>query len=488
MKNKIIYLFAASALVAASCNKVVDTVPVQVLTTDLAFSTAARIESSTLAGYDGLQSAEFLSGRALIYVDLMGEDVVDKNLFFGDLSRADMLSNNGTPQAVWNAGYNSIARANRAIAGITANSGLLTAAKAASLIAEAKFIRAISHFYLVNFFGQPYGFTADASHPGVPLITDSYTTNDPAANKPRSTVKQVYDQVIADLTEGIANLPATQSNVYNTKVRATKAAAAALLARVNLYKGDYANARTLSGAIIAGTYGAFALNAAPDGAFGPGRYQTAETIWSIPNNVNDNPNTNNALPQHYMEGGRNDLAVSPTFTNIATNPYFAADDRRRNMILPGVSAANSKFRFTQKFPDIATRSDWAPILRYAEVLLTNAEAAARLGSGVDAGAVTTLNLVRNRARVSAPAYTTASFASQTELIDAILGERRIELAFEGHRAWDLFRVKRNATGRLLGSTLDPIPNLNYGSNKAIFPIPQVEIDKSAKVLVQSLGY
>jgi len=488
MKANIPVLLAAMGLLGASCNKVVDTVPVQVLTTDLAFSSAARIESSTIAAYEGLQSAEFLSGRALIYVDLLGDDVVDKNLFFGDLSRADMLSNNGTPAAVWNAAYNSIARANRAIAGITANSGLLTAAKASQLIAEARFVRATAHFYLVNFFGQPYGFSADASHAGVPLITQSFTTNDPAANKARNTVKEVYDAIISDLNDGVTNLPAAQINLYNTKVRATKAAAAALLARVHLYKGDFANARTVSGAVTSGTYGVFQLRPTPGGAFGPNNYQTSETIWSIPNNANDNPNTNNALPQHYMDKGRNDLIVSPTFTNTSTNPYFAADDLRRGLILKGTTAATNPFNFTQKYPDVATRADWAPILRYAEVLLTNAEATARLAGGIDASAITTLNLVRNRSRVSAPEYTVASFASKDALIDAILGERRIELAFEGHRLWDLLRVKRNVTGRLLGATLDMLPVITYGADKSIFPIPQAELDKSVGVLKQNPGY
>lgn len=260
-----------------------------------------------------------------------------------------------------------------------------------------------------------------------------------------------------------------------------------MLSRVYLYKGDYANAKTFSGNIISGTYGTYSLNASPSGVFGPGRYQTAETIWSIPNSVNDNPNTNNALPQHYSEFGRNDLAVSPSFTNISTNPYFSLDDKRRNLIVQGTTQGNTTFKFTTKYPDVTTRADWAPIIRYAEILLTNAEASARLAAGVAADAVAKLNQVRNRAIVTALPYTVASFATKTELINAIPGERRIELAFEGHRYFDLQRIKAAVTNKLDGD-LSALPTEPYGSEKRIFPIPQTEIDRSKGVLVQNPGY
>ncbi len=70
---------------------------------------------------------------------------------FSELPRYNQLANNGIPANVWTSGYDAIARANRAIAGITANSGLLTAAKAKAFIAECKFVRAVANFYLVNF-------------------------------------------------------------------------------------------------------------------------------------------------------------------------------------------------------------------------------------------------------------------------------------------------------------------------------------------------
>lgn len=482
-------MFTIVSMVTSCQKKVLDeVVPNDRLSSELAFSTAQKMESSVVGGYNALQSAEFLSGRALIYVDLMGEDVYDLNGFFGQLPRFNMLGNGAQPTAVWNAAYASIATANRVMAGIGSNPSIVSATKAKELTAECKFIRAVSYFYLVNYFAHPFGFTANASHDGVPLIIKSFTSNDPEANQPKSSVAEVYNRIITDLTEALADLPASYASVYQSKTRATKAAAASLLSRVYLYKGDYANSKTISLAVINGVYGAFALQSAPNGAFGPGRYQTSETIWSIPNNVNDNPNTNNALPQHYFPTGRGDIAVSRTFTSVTTNPYFAPDDRRRAMLISGTTPATAAHIFTNKYPDVATRSDWAPIIRYPEVLLNYAEAAARTATGVDADAIAKLNLVRDRSRVSAAQYTIASFTNATSLINAILGERRIELAFEGHRFWDIMRIKSSVTNKYDNDGSSLLAPQAFGAEKSIFPIPQGEVDKSRGILKQNPGY
>jgi len=471
---------------SACQKKVTDIKPQDLLSSDLAFSTPAKIEAVVLAGYDGLQSAEYLSGRALIYVDLLGEDIYDRTGYFTDLPRYSLLASSSIAAGVWTAGYNAIARANRAMAGINANVSKLTAAKAKALIAECKFIRGVSNFYLVNFFGQPYVFTNDASQSGVPLITQSFTYNDPAANQPRSSVATMYTNIITDLTDALADLPPDYGDpTYADKVRATKAAASSLLSRVYLYKGDYANAKKYALDVINGNYGTYALNSTVDLVFTD--YTTPETIWSIPNSVNDNPNTNNALPQHYYPSGRGDLAISPTFLSITTNPKFAIDDKRRSLIINGTGATAS-IKFTRKYAQYSTRGDWAPIIRYAEVLLTYAEAQARTASGVDADAIAKLNQVRDRAKGASPSYTVLSFANKDELIAAVLAERRIELAFEGHRFWDIMRVKGTVTNKYDSDGSTILPAEPFGAKKNIFPIPQVEVDKSKGVLVQNDDY
>ena len=482
----IYYSLLLIAVAGSSCQKkVLDIEPQDLLYSELAFSTPEKMEASTIASYDGLQNYDFLAGRALIYVDVMGEDIFDRGGTFGDMARFSQLANSTFAANVWTAGYNAIGRANRAMAGITANKDKLTPTKANALIAECKFVRAVANFYLVNFYAQPYGFTADASHPGIPLITANYTSNDPDANKPRATVGAVYTAIINDLTEALADLPLTYpgaDSTYNKKTRGTKASASSFLSRVYLYKGDYINAKKYALDVINGTYGAFALNSTVDGAFGPNHYTTPETIWSIPNNINDNPNTNLALPQHYSAAGKADLAISNNFLDSII--YFAKDDKRRSMMVTGING----FQFTTKYPDVASRADWAPIIRYAEVLLTYAEAQARTATGIDADAIDKLNQVRNRALVSQLPYTVISFTSKDDLIDHILAERRIELAFEGHRFWDVMRIKAAVINKFDSDGQKKLPTQPFGAQKSIFPIPQLEVDKSKKVLAQNDGY
>jgi hypothetical protein len=477
--------------VGSSCHKqVLDIDPQNLLNSDLAYSTPEKIEANVIAAYDGLQSKDFLSGRALIYIDLLGDDIYDRINFFTELPRYNLLSNSGIVAGVWTAGYDAIARANRAIAGITDNSSKLTDTKVKQFIAECKFVRAVANFYLVNFFAQPYGFTADASHIGIPIITQSFTYNDPAANQPRSTVAEVYAVIIKDLTEALADLPLAYTgyadNAYHTKTRGTKAAASAILSRVYLYKADYANAKKYAKDVIDGLYGTFALTANVNTVFinGSGQYKNTETIWSIPNSTSDNPSSNVSLSQHYSATGRADLAVSSFFLDETKNTYFPADDKRRVLIVSGAGQLASS-RFTSKYTNV---TDWAPIVRYAETLLTYAEAQVRTTNTIDADAIAKLNLVRDRARVSKPTYTVASFINKDELLGAILGERHVELAFEGHRFWDLMRVKASVTNKFEsdGTTLMPVQP--FGALKNIFPIPQLEVDKSKKVLAQNDGY
>lgn len=488
----ILYSLLFIAVAGSSCQKkVLDIEPEDLLKSEEAYDTPEKIEANVIGCYDGLQSKDFLSGRALVYVDLLADDIFDRVPFFGEISKYNVLSNNATTAGVWTAGYDAIARANRAIAGITAHDSLITPAKTKAFIAECKFVRAVANFYLVNFFAQPYGFTADASHLGIPIITKSFTvSNDPDANQPRSSVATVYTAIINDLTEALVDLPLTYTgytnNAYNNKTRGTKATVSAFLSRVYLYKGDYTNAKKYAQDVIAGTYGTFGLNSAVNTVFinGVNQYQTNETIWSIPNNINDNPNSNVALSQHYYPTQRGDLPVSSIFLDATKNKYLAADDKRRTLIINGTGAL-AAYKFNGKYTNI---TDWAPIIRYSEVLLTYAEAQARLATTVDADAIDKLNLVRDRARVSKPQYTIASFISKDELIEAILGERHVELAFEGHRFWDLMRIKASVTNKFNSDGTSLMPSQPYGSQKNIFPIPQLEVDKSRKVLVQNDGY
>src|SRR4030095_10358915 len=261
-----------------------------------------------------------------------------------------------------------------------------------------------------------------------------------------------YQKILADLDFAETNLPALHTGATGiSNYRATKGAAIALKMRVKLHMGDWAGVITEGNKLVPATapytspIGAWTLNANPDGAFVSNT--TKESIFSVKNDALDAPSVNAGLA--YMLGatnlgGRGLVAVSPIIWN---NIGWKCDDKRRTLLYTsGGNANGSQSILTTKYRDYVNRSDYAPQVRYAEVLLILAEAEARSGAGVSSRAVDLLNAVRNRslANPATDQYTVASFADKVALIKAILLERRIEFLFEGKRWGDISRLANDA--------------------------------------------
>ncbi|GAB3835013.1 RagB/SusD family nutrient uptake outer membrane protein [Hymenobacter jeollabukensis] len=471
------------------------------------FSTPARIDKAAVGMYDALQDGEFLGSRALVYADVRSDDV-ELSPAFNNLAISNIPSSDGSALGAWAGGYRSMYMANYMIRELTKRNGAgLDVAKYNQYIGEAKFIRALCHFTLVNLFAQPYNATPDASHLGVPIqltAPDGTEAYEPAQQLPRSTVKEVYEQIIKDLTEAIAVLPETQSagGGNDNAARATKDAARGLLSRVYLYKGEYGNViRTAEPIIGSGLHrlnsSAFADFLVP--AEGTPNL-TSESIFFIAMSQNDNPNTNAAIGQYYTPSTTISVSVTP-YKNALPGPAGAAGataantDRRR---LDQLRFTSSQW-WTRKYsklllngsPGGANMGAWIPIVRYPEILLNQAEALVKNAPtfpypATDSTALRYLNYIRNRSKpTNAPAYTLSSFTTKEAFINAILTERRFELAFEGHRLYDLFRNGLNVPAH--GTAPNIIPELPWKSTKAILPIPSSEITRNPK-LVQNDAY
>jgi hypothetical protein len=468
-------VFALMLAPLAGC-EVLNQVPPSALSEAEAFATPDRISKTAIGMYDQLQNAEFLGGRALIYSDIRSDDTNPAG-YFTNVPVFNQQANDAFAANAWTAGYRTLYGVNYFQQQLAKYPGVTTAALETQYVGEAKFIRALVYFHLVNLFAQPYNFTADASHLGVPIqltAPDGATAFDATQNLPRASVREVYAQIEKDLNDAITALPETYaSGSFERTGRATKDAARALLSRVYLYKGQYADAATMAGNVISG--GRHVLQALPNAPFQLAA-RTTETIFSVNMSSADNPNTNNAIGQHYGGTKRADIIVTPYARIDSTQ--FRSKDRRRTLLLnpPTYPAATSVNVFTTKYP--SGPADDVMISRYSEVLLNRAEGLAQTATGVSTDAITLLNQVRSRSVPNIPAYpayTAASFASKQALIDAILFERRLELAFEGHRYYDLMRYKRNSS------------RINYGDQKAVFPIPLADIQQNPN-LVQNPGY
>jgi starch-binding outer membrane protein, SusD/RagB family len=465
MKRTYKYLIAAFLLTSAlGCRKELNEEPFSYISDKDAFSTAERIDKSAVGMYDALQNANFFGGRALIYADIRGIDA-NANTFFGNMNLFNVLkADDGTSASAWAAAYRTIYETNLFVKNFAPNAALVPTVKADQYLGEAKFIRSLVYFYLVNLYAQPYNFTASASHLGVPLVLTA--ADDPFAPSnqiPRSTVKQVYDQIEADLLDAEVKLPLTYTDVYTKTTRATKGAARALLMRMYLYKGDYAKASTYANTIM--TSGQYSLQSSPEVPFR--NFTTNESIFSVAMDGGDNPNTNNALGQHYGASRRADISIDNNFMAL-----LEPTDKRRTLLTTSVSGVFYSTKYN------SGTTDFVPVFRYAEVILTRAEALARLAPAgtVDATALLLVNQIRTRAGASPIVATT-----QQQLIDAILLERRIELAFEGQGIFEFLRTGRGIPAHNI------VAAQAYGSNYVVLPIPKYDIDKNPN-LVQNPGY
>jgi starch-binding outer membrane protein, SusD/RagB family len=313
---------------------------------------------------------------------------------------------------------------NAAIEGIN-NSGSLTASVKRQLLGEAKFMRAFFYFYLVNFFGD------------VPLVL----TTSPAVNASlsRSPVNQVYQQIVADLKEAQQLLSDNYLNkdLQNyagtpERVRPTKWAATALLARTYLYMADYSNAVAEASKIVNNTI-QFSLS----GINGVFFKNSTEAIWQL-QPVLVGRNTEDAvafiLPVTGPNANVNPVYLSPQLLNA----FEVGDLRRkgRNWVDSVIVSGNTYF-FPAKYKATTTSgavSEYLMVFRLAEQYLIRAEARAQQNN--IGGAQDDLNKIRTRAGLP---DTKAS--DKTSLLVAILKERQVELFSElGHRWLDLNRT------------------------------------------------
>lgn len=438
---------------------------------DQIFSDPKKIAAAATGLYDAMQNAEFLGGRAQIYVDVRGLDVNPPS-YFGNMSTFQPTSSDVTTEDAWQGAYRTVYECNLFLQGIEGAkaSKIITDAEYSKYAGEAKFVRSVVYFYVLNFWGQMY--VKESENLGVPLVLQAFdggTAFTEATKIRRSSIEDCYKQIIDDLSFAESNLPETRDDVYGGRATATSYAATAMLSRVYLYRNDNANAITYANKLIGKyTLASSTVSNLTDPSNSP------EVIFFVAMNQSDNPNTNNALGQHYGKDARADITVSAEYVAL-----LSENDSRKADVL---SQKNGNW-YCNKYRNGS--KDWAPVVRYAEVLLNKAEALVKSSNSVDKGAIDLLNEVHQRSDAS-KTYTAADFSSASALLDEILKERRRELAFEGHGSFDLFR---NGKGIPAGRGAATTPAIAYPSNYFALPIPNYDIEKAgADVLIQNKGY
>lgn len=469
-KNSLVVLL----LIIMSCSEdfITKSDPDQ-LTDDVVLTDITQIEAALIGAYDGLQTANYYGRYFVLIPDLMGDGVRQNqnNSNRGTAQyRYEVTTNTAVAQGVWEDIYTVINRANVIIVsvpGVAGEEGLKN-----QILGEALALRALAHFDLVRFFAMPYGIDEDVpgangqgGHLGVPIVLSPLP---PSATPARNTVAEVYEQVIEDLEEAKTLM---NDDDFFSRFKFTSAGASALLARVYLYKEDWAAAEAAATDVIDnGTY--TLLDETQYVNSWNGISTNSESILDVSFSIADQ-NFTDGLGYIYSPEGYYDMLPTTDLDDVMEEISDPAQDVRANLWDTSVPVA-----LKYKGPDNSAGVDNTRLLRLSEIYLIRAEARARQSEFTDARAdLNTLRSNRNAADTG---------ASDGALLNAILQERRIELAFEGHRIFDIIRngedLVRNDCALSNGNC-----EIEFPDHRFVHPIPQAEIDVNPN-MEQNDGY
>ncbi|MDB5022947.1 MAG: RagB/SusD protein [Mucilaginibacter sp.] len=483
---KITIILAAAGVILISCNKLTEN-PGSVIVSSQFYKTSSDAVTAVNAIYATLNSdpaGDFpIYGRQL---NLLVENGSDNQIYSPSNTNPDVralgtetyVSANSRVQKIWQQHYYGINRANIAIDNIP--SIQFDTTLRLRLVRESKFIRALLYFNLVRLFGD------------VPLVLHNPASIDVSSLKiGRTAAELVYSQIVADLKDA-TNLPKLYTG--SDKGRATGGAAHALLAKVYVTRGDWANALTELNIVINGGYG-YALFPSYKDVFQKATKNGQEHIFSVQYETNlGEVNSEQYLSLSFTSFNPATWAIDiPADSSVYK--LFSANDARRAVTFystqynaaTGKTAVYSIPNFN-KFVDyslspLTTQPQSGinyPVIRYADILLLYAEALNETNGAPGVNAYAAINQVRARANV---ANLTPSL-NQSDFRDSIFLERRKEFIQEGHRWFDL--VRRGGT--TLVDALHKLPAKSAASAKnTLFPIPLVEIQLNSK-LTQNPGY
>jgi hypothetical protein len=444
-----------------SCKKEkLSPVPQTAISDASAFASPDRIQQQVFGVYAATKSGNFLGGRTIVYNDVRGEDwlnIIGNGVTALGVWNFSLVSSDNQVENQWSAAYAAINRANVLLQGLDANPTVVPTTVANQYRGEARFCRALSYYYLLHFYGRR-PFTADnGASPGLPLRLTASTGSGGAALA-RSTVAEVYNQILTDLNFAESNLPLTYGGGDSVVARAHRNAAIAFKTRVYLSMGRNADVITEANKLVpsvapfqAPTGIQHRLNANFTNVF-RSPYTLSESIFSFPMSNNNAPGTQNGLSLYHNA----EFALNPS--GIMADAAWKTADARRSLIV-GTAAP---FRYSKFNDDL---NNYVPIIRYAEVMLNLAEALAETATGVDARALALLNAVRQRS----DATTTFAPLTKADLINLIRNERRIEFLGEGVRSLDIMRT--NSPFPAKGS-VQAVPT---SSVAYVWPIPASEL-------------
>lgn len=439
--------------------------PEQSIATDLALQSVGDYKAASIGTYDGLSSSNYYGRYFVLVSDIMSDDVKQN----ASANRASdwaayagsSTDNNNLATNIWSKAYSVIDMCNRIILG-EADVSASVQAELDDYKGQAYAVRALAHFDLVRLYAQHYTFTDDASHMGIPIILEI----DPFGKPSRNTVKEVYDQVISDFNSALGLIGKKKNSFF-----LTESGVNALLSRVYLYKEDWEKAAAAADKVINSNLYSLVNTENYQSIFNTDH--SSESIFEINMHETDTRGTD-ALGGMYLVTGYGDYLPSKDVLNL-----IPTDDVRNSLYITDAGLAGDYASKRVNKYDSKLGLNNTPVIRLSEVILNRAEANAHI-PGAEAAAQQDLNKIRQRALPTAPDIT----ATGSQLLEEILKERRIELAFEGHRLYDLTRYKKGVHRTDCTSN---VCDVTYPNNRFVLAIGQAEIDVNPNI-TQNPGY
>lgn len=469
--KKYLFTIAAAVAVLSSCGKDFLTEEPNLAQSDvLTLSTFDGLDKATAGAYAPMASTNWYGANLILSFEMgtgnarrwIEFDTHDSGRYIDDY--AINFTPNGT-SPIWGQAYYVILAANQVIAHLDDAGIDASQQEKSNLKAECLFLRALAHFDLVRVFAHPYNYTADASHLGVPYVTEPDANAKPA----RDDVATVYSNIIADLLEAEAIIDPSyvRSGIKDKKAAVTIEAIQALLARAYLYCNKNAEAITYATKVIES--GKFQMWDAEDlaDAYTVDVPTGGEVIFEIYNNTSSSYGTGleNVWGMTYYEQ-YSDCGVSNDLLEL-----YEDGDARADLIS---TDKEGNGLFTMKYAGKglgAVDANNVIVLRLSEMYLIRAEALVKTGGN----AVADLQVIADHRNATA----------QPANIEGVFTERRKELCWEGHYWFDLARTGRDMDREDVSGTA--IKHLAAGDYRWARPIPQREFTVNPN-LIQNPEY
>lgn len=499
-------LLLATTLAGAGCNKFLEEEDPSNLTPDVYYTLPEHATAAIASAY--AQTRFIGNGAGIFAQNFQMLEAVTGTMKTETGQNADLnnllgLGYNGDNALInnwWNGLYNVIAQTNLVLERVPGISPMDEGMKK-RILGEAQFLRAWSYFYLVQLWGD------------VPLITTTQNTSSPDFYPARTAKEAVYDQIVADLTaaegSGLSMTDATG--------RASMGAVKSLLAKVYLTmagqplnKGAsyYQMAAAKAAEVI--NSNAFSLFSSYGDLHNPAQENKGEHIFEIQYlvGVADNPmqavllpnfkdisafgtevGSCIPMPQFYNSYEAGDLRKADRVGFFYTSYYDKGNGSLRDLSAPYIyKHFDSVGHGTFGRPGTGNSSLNWPQIRYADVLLTYAEAQNEADGSPNAAAIAALKAIRDRAMLALP-----DVSNQVSFREAVLRERWHELCYEGITWFDMVRLRKvynpltNGFDNFVGYTF-PDGSATLQEKHLLFPLPTSEMQNNPNLTPNNSGY